>query len=260
MTVASCRGYFIHRLVLPALLALLPALPVQAQDRVTQFKQLASQIVERRLAGMEENQADQTRAVGLVDALVLEQLNGAVSPDPEAITKSLEPLVLRQPPVGEEYRLLRMGPANSPWFLLSANFGLAGPSALRIYAKPADATLPFRVAAQIDRFTQAEYFDEFMAVVQISPGDGVFVTVTGRTDELETGSFMAWRFDGLQLQRLWSTELLERSRYELSGMEFRLTYCEESDEDDPRKCVRMKRESYTWRGEWRMLERREVKP
>jgi hypothetical protein len=143
---------------------------------------------------------------------------------------------------------------------LSVNFGLAGPSAVRIYAAGRGGTPAFQLAAGIDRFTKAEYFDEFLSVVQVSPGDGVFITVTGRTDELETGSFIAWRFDGRQLQRLWSTELLERSRYELAGTEFRLTYCEETDEDDPRKCLRMQRERYRWNGEWRLLERREVKP
>lgn len=236
------------------------AAPGHAQEREAQFKQLASQIVARRLGGMEENEADQKRALELLDAMVLERLNAATAADPEAISKALEPLVLQQPPVGEEYRLLRMGPASAPWFLLSVNFGLAGPSALRIYAAKAGASPGYQLGAGIDRFTQPEYFDEFLSVVQVAPGDGVFVTVTGRTDELETGSFIAWRFDGRQLQRLWSTELLERSSYELAGMEFRLTYCEETDEDDPRKCLGMVRERYGWRGEWLRIERREVKP
>lgn len=249
------------RCFLAAILAALAGSGLPAQDRVAEFRQLASQMVERRRAGMEENQADQNRALALVDAMVLEQLNGAVVASPDAITKSLEPLVLRQPPVGEEYRVLRMGPANLPWFLLSANFGLAGPSALRIYARPGDPAQPYRLAAQIDRFSQPEYFDEFMAVVQVAPNEGVFVTVTGRTDELETGGYIAWRFDGERLSRLWSTELLERSRYELVGAEFRLTFCEESDEDDPRKCVRTLRERYGWLGSgWHLLERREVRP
>lgn len=231
-----------------------------AQDRVAEFKQLASQVVSRRLAGMEENEADQNRALELVDAMVLEQLNAAAAPNPEAVNSGLSQLVLRQPPVGEEYRLLRMGPANSRWFLLIANFGLAGPSALRIYGKPSDPALPYQLAARIDRFTQPEYFDEFLSVAQVAPGDGVFVTVTGRTDELETGGFIAWRFDAGRLQRLWATELLERSRYEVSGTEFRLTYCDESDEDDPRKCARQLHERYAWRGAWFLLERREGKP
>ncbi len=235
------------------------AAPGHAQDREAQFRQLASQIVARRLGGMEENEADQKRALELLDAIVLEGLNAAAAPDPNAISKTLGALVASQPPVGEEYRLLRMGSASAPWFLLSVNFGLAGPSGLRIYGAAAGGQ-PYRLAAGIDRFTQPEYFDEFLSVVQVAPGDGVFITVTGRTDELETGSFIAWRFHGGQLQRLWSTELLERSRYELSGMEFRLTYCEETDEDDPRKCLGMVRERYAWRGEWLRVERREVKP
>jgi len=264
------RNGWITRLLMTALwltvwlaaLLVWPAMGVaaQAQDRVAEFRQLASQIAQRRLSGLEESEADQQRALALVDGVALEQLNAAVAPDPDAVTRALGALVASQPPVGEEYRVLRMGATTAPWFLLTANFGLAGPSAIRIYAKAADGAQGYRLAAQIDRFAQPEFFDEFLAVVQVSPNDGVFVTVNGRTDELETGSYMAWRFDGAQLQRWWSTELLERSRYELVGMEFRLTYCEETDEDDPRKCVRMVRERYTWRGGWQRLERREMQP
>lgn len=236
------------------------AAPGGGQDRVTEFRQLASQIMQRRLSGLEENEADQKRALELLDALALEPLNAAAAPDAEAATRALAALLPQPRPVGEEYRLLRMGTPGATWFLLQANFGLAGPSALRIYARPASGGASYRLAAQIDRFAQPEYFDEFLAVVPVSPEDGVFITVTGRTDELETGSFTAWRFDGAQLQRLWATDLLERSRYELSGMEFRLTYCEESDEDDPRKCLLMMRERYTWSRGWHRLERREVQP
>jgi hypothetical protein len=246
--------------VLAWLAAALHAGEAGAQDRVTEFKQLASQVVARRLGGMEESEADQRRALGLLDAVVLEGLNAAAAPDANAISQRLEALVASEPSVGEEYRLLRMGPASAPWYLASANFGLAGPSAVRIYAAKPGASAAYQLAAGIDRFTQAEYFDEFLSVVQVAPGEGVFVTVTGRTDEQETGSFIAWRFDGRQLVRLWSSELLERSRYELAGAEFRLTYCEETDEEDPGKCLRMQRERYRWNGEWRMLERREVKP
>lgn len=232
----------------------------QTQDRVTEFRQLASQIVQRRLGGLEESEADQKRALELLDALALERLNGAAVGDAEGATRALQPLLPQPPPVGEEYRVLRMGTAGAPWFLLQANFGLAGPSALRIYAQGVNGGTSYRLAAQIDRFAQAEYFDEFLTVVPVSPEEGVFVTVTGRTDELETGSFTAWRFDGARLQRLWVTDLLERSRYELSGTEFRLTYCEESDEEDPRRCVRMMRERYRWSRGWHQLERREVQP
>jgi hypothetical protein len=242
------------------LFALLAAAPGGAQDRVSEFRQLASQIVQRRLGGLEENEADHQRALELLDALALEPLNAAAGPDAEAATRALQSLLPQPPPVGEEYRLLRMGTPGTPWFLLQANFGLAGPSALRLYAQPGNGAAPYRLAARIDRFAQPEYFDEFLAVAPVSPEEGVFLTVTGRTDELETGSFTAWRFDGAQLQRLWATDLLERSRYELSGMEFRLTYCQETDEDDLRKCVLMVRERYTWRRGWHLLERREVQP
>ena len=244
---------------LAALLYLAAWLP--AQDRVAEFKQLARQLVERRQTGAEETEADQTRALTLADAIMLELLNGTLAANEEAVNRALEQLVAQQPPVGEEYRVLRMGPASGPWYLLAANFGLAGPSALRFYARAAPPGSSYKLAARIDRFTQQEYFDEFLTVVPVAAVDGVFVTVTGRTDELQTGSFVAWRFDGARLQRLWATDLLERSQYETSGAEFRVTYCEETSEDDPSKCVRTLRERHLWRsGVWQMAERREVKP
>jgi hypothetical protein len=237
------------------------AAPLPAQDRVAEFKQVARQLVERRQAGAEETEAEQTRALTLADALALELLNGTPAANEEAVNRALEQLVAQQPPVGEEYRLLRMGTAGRAWYLLTANFGLAGPSALRFYARPAGTGAGYKLSARIDRFTQQEYFDEFLTLVPVAAADGVFVTVTGRTDELQTGGFIAWRFDGARLQRLWATDLLERSQYETTGGEFRVTYCEETREDDPSQCARMLRERHLWRsGVWQMAERREVKP
>lgn len=244
-----------------ALLFVPAAAAAPAQDRVEQFKQLAADLVGRRHAGAEEAEAEQARAMELLDAVVLDLLNGTTPATLESMNRSLELLRPSPPFVGQEYRLLQTGRPDSPWYVLAANFGLAGPSAVRIYARSSELTGGYRLAARIDRFGQPEYFDEFLEVVQVAPADGVFVTVTGRTDERETGGFIAWRFDGARLLRLWSTDLLERSRYEVVRGEFRLTYCEETDEDDPSKCARTLRERHAWRaGEWHLLERREEKP
>lgn len=249
------------RWTLAILALLLCAASAASQDRAAQFKPLAAELAERRLAGAEETEAEQTRALELADAVVLGMLNAAApTADDIALTKSLEQLAVQPPRVGESYQVVRLGPPSRPWYLLAANVGLAGPSAVRIYA-PATGSAGYRLAARIDRFSQADYFDEFLSVVPVVPAQGVFVTVTGRTDELETGGYIAWRFDGAHLDRLWATDLLERSRYEVSGGEFRLTYCEESDEDDPSRCARTLRERFVWRGgQWLALERGEIKP
>ncbi|MGH9859608.1 MAG: hypothetical protein ACRD5F_06250 [Candidatus Acidiferrales bacterium] len=245
----------------PLALLLLVAASAAAQERAAQFKPLAAELAERRLAGGEESEAEQARALELADAIVLGMLNAAAPmTDDVAPARSLEALLAQPPRVGESYQLIRMATPNRPWYLLAANVGLAGPSAVRIYARPPGST-GYRLVARIDRFSLADYFDEFLSIALVAPAEGVFVTVTGRTDELETGGYIAWHFGGERLERLWATELLERSRYEVAGGEFRLTYCEESDEDDPSRCVRTLRERFAWRGgQWLTLERREIKP
>lgn len=251
--VAWWRGPF-------ALLLLLLAASAAPQDRAAQFKPLAAELAERRLAGGEEFEAEQARALEVADAIVLGMLNAAAPISDDAPTRSLEALLAQPPRVGESYQLIRMATPNRPWYLLAANVGLAGPSAVRIYARPPGST-GYRLFARIDRFSQADYFDEFLSLALVAPAEGVFVTVTGRTDELETGGYIAWHFDGERLERLWATDLLERSRYEVAGGEFRLTYCEESDEDDPSRCARTLRERFAWRGgQWLTLERKEIKP
>ncbi len=252
--VAWSRGSF-------ALLLLLLAASAAPQDRAAQFKPLAAELAERRLAGGEESEAEQARALELADAIVLGMLNAVTPPTGDvAPTKSLEALLAQPLRVGESYQLMRLGPPSRPWYLLAANVGLAGPSAVRIYARRLGSA-GYRLSARIDRFSQADYFDEFLSIALVAPAEGVFVTVTGRTDELETGGYIAWHFDGERLERLWATDLLERSRYEVAAGEFRLTYCEEPDDDDPSRCARTLRERFAWRGgQWLTLERREIKP
>ncbi|MGH9795148.1 MAG: hypothetical protein ACRD5G_10270 [Candidatus Acidiferrales bacterium] len=244
-----------------ALFLLLLTVSAAPQDRAAQFRPLAAELAERRLAGGEESEGEQARALQLADAVVLGILNaGAPTTDDVAPSGSLETLLAQPPRVGESYQLMRLGPPSRPWYLLAANVGLAGPSAVRIYARP-PSSAGYRLVARIDRFSQADYFDEFLSLALVAPAEGVFVTVTGRTDELETGGYIAWHFDGERLERLWATDLLERSRYEVAGGEFRVTYCEESDDDDPSRCARMLRERFAWRGgQWLTLERREIKP
>ena len=91
------------------------------------------------------------------------------------------------------------------------NFGLGGPAAVRIYAATAGR---FALAAKIDHFSQKDFFDSDIELVPVSEGEPVFVTVSGRTDDLSTGIFSAWRFDGHDLVSLWTSDLLQQSNYE----------------------------------------------
>ena len=59
----------------------------------------------------------------------------------------------------------------------------------------------------------------------MSNTESVFVIVSGRTDDLSTGRFSAWRFDGHGVVALWSSDLLQQSNYAADGSGFRLTYC-----------------------------------
>lgn len=221
----------------------------QAQKPAAEFQRLAAQLSERRLAGTEEDEALQARAVAWLDRTVLDALNAVPPEAVAAINQRLAGPVAPDARLGEGYRLLPLGPDA---FLLSVNFGFAGPSAVRVYARRPGEGL--QLAASIDRFTQQEYFDEFLEVVPLSQDEGVFLTVTGRTDELKTGGFMAWRLVSGRLVRLWSTDLLERSSYEVTASELRLSYCAEAEEDNPMHCARMVRERYTWHGGWRLVQ------
>jgi hypothetical protein len=227
------------------------SLAAQASNPAEEFQRMAAQLAERRLAGAEEDEAAQTRALAWLDRTVLDALNDAPPATAETINRRLAELVAPGSRLGEGYQLLALGPDA---FLLSANFGFAGPSAVRVYGRSPEAGRGYELVARIDRFTQQEYFDEYLEVALLSAEEGVFVTVTGRTDELKTGGFMAWRFASRRLVRFWATDLLERSSYEVTASEFRLSFCAETEEDDPLRCARMVRERYTWRGGWRRVE------
>jgi len=95
----------------------------------------------------------------------------------------------------------------------------------------------------------------------VSAADPVFVIVAGRTDDLATGMFTAWRFDGRRALPLWSSDLLQQSSYEADGGGFHLTYCSEPDEDHPAVCRKMTRDVYGLQaGEWKRLETQDLSP
>src|SRR5712691_638837 len=67
-------------------------------------------------------------------------------PDREALNKRLAAMATQQPPVGESYRVLRLGGQPAPYALV-INFGLGGPSAVRLYTSGSGR---YGLAARID--------------------------------------------------------------------------------------------------------------
>ena len=111
-------------------------------------------------------------------------------------------------------------------------------------------------AGRKNRQLRAEGFlhdsDIELIPVSMAGPEPVFVIVSGRTDDLATGMFSAWRFDGHRALLLWSSDLLQQSSYEIAPDGFRLTYCAESNEDHPEQCSKMKRDLYRYQGgEWK---------
>ncbi len=218
-----------------------------------EFTRLAVRLSEQRLAGDVENEKLQEQAMAILDGVILAALNSAAEADLAALNQHLAALVTDQPSIGEDFRVTRLEGARRV-YALAANFGLGGPSAVRLYTG-----MPGRyaLAGRIDHFMRKDFFDEYLELIPIPGGESVFVTVTGRTDELQTGAFAAWYLDGDRLRALWSTEILPQSSYESIAKGFLLTYCAEADEDNPRICRHMSRDRYAWDGAaWQRVEQK----
>jgi hypothetical protein len=226
-------------------------------DSTVEFKKLAAQLSTARLDGAAESEASEEMALGILDKLVIAGLNGPASPDVDAANRRMADLVSHVPPVGENYRLVRLGGSPAPYALV-VNFGLSGPAAVRIYS---NSSGHYALAARIDHFVEKDFFDSDVELIPVSAADPVFVVVAGRTDDLATGMFTAWRFDGRRAVSLWSSDLLQQSSYEADGGGFHLTYCSEPDEDHPAVCRKMTRDVYGLQaGEWKRLETKDLGP
>jgi hypothetical protein len=226
-------------------------------DSVTEFKRLAAQLSAARLSGAAESEDSQEMALGILDEFAASALTGSVSPDLDAANRRIADLVSHVPPVGENYRLVRLG-GNPAAYAMVANFGLGGPAAVRIYS---NASGRYVLAAKIDHIVEKEFFDSDIELVPVSAVEPGFVIVSGRTDDLATGMFSAWRFDGRRAVPLWSSDLLQQSSYEADGNGFRLTYCLEPDEDHPAQCHKMARDLYRLQaGEWKRIETKDLGP
>jgi len=254
-----------------------------AQDSIARFHELALQVTNARLDGERDDTAALESALRLLDSVALAALNAPPASNLDAgkldaakldaakldlLNCALAGYATPQPLGGESYRVLALDSAGGAFALL-ANFGLSGPGAVRLYARrppvpPQTAPGGFALAARIDHATFGDFFDESVELAPIgkgsdAPGDVVFVTVSGRTDDLQTGVFGAWRLHDGRVTSLWTTELLPHSTYAVENGAFRVAFCSDVDDDRPRDCRAMVRERYAWSdGAWKRIERAPV--
>jgi len=254
------------RLLLKIGIALVAVLLVQQSVRThaqnadissAQFRSEVTALSTARLNGGAESEGRQEKALAYLDAIVISVLNSSSTPDLDGANQKLAALVSHTPPVGENYHLLKIGESPAAYALV-VNFGLGGPAAVRIYAGAAGR---FDLAAGIDHFSRKDFFDSDIELVPVSMTEMVFVTVGGRTDDLATGMFSAWRFDGHRAVTLWTSDLLQQSNYEADAAGFHLTYCGQPDEDHPSNCLKMTRDIYRYgNGEWKRVETADLPP
>ena len=221
------------------------------RDGTAEFKRISQLLSEARLGGGNENEAEMGKALAYLDSTALSVLNGQGEANLEGTNRGLAELVSRTPPIGENYRLVKIGGAPSVYAMV-INFGLGGPAAVRIYAGGAGH---YALAGRIDHFAQKDFLDSDVELVPASKTETVFVTVSGRTDDLSTGAFSAWQFDGHRVTALWNSDLLQQSSYEADENGFHLAYCSQVDDDHPSQCLKMSRDLYRFQaGEWKRLE------
>jgi hypothetical protein len=188
------------------------------------------------------------KALGILDSLVMTTLSGSSPADLESLNARLANLGSQERGFGESYRVVKLG-GKPLVFALVADFGLGAPSAIRLYSQqgsPAHSAF----AGEIDRLIQKDMLDDSLDLLPVplpeTASDVVFVTVAGRTDQLQTGIFTAWRFDGKQLTQLWTTDLISHSTFEMSGGNLILSYCHDPAEQDAKTCRSMVREKYMY--------------
>lgn len=231
--------------------------PQTAGDAAAEFKRISEELSAARLGGGDENEAQMEKALAFLDSVAVSDLNIPAGPNLDGANRGLAELISRTPPVGENYRLVKLGGAPAAYALV-INFGLGGPAAVRIYAGGAGH---YALAAKIDHFVQKDFFDSDLELVPASNSEPVFVTISGRTDDLSTGLFSAWQFDGHRLVALWNSDLLQQSSYEADQAGFRLAYCSQVDDDRPSQCLKMSRDLYRFQaGEWKRIETSDLPP
>jgi hypothetical protein len=222
-----------------------------------EFRRLAEQIAAQQGERGEQYASLFEYSLTLLDSMVINTLKLGPTPDLQIINQQFHAMVGEQPAYGQDYRVVRLGGPPGTYALV-ANFGVGGPSAVRVYRR----AFTWMVVARLDRFHQKEFFDDYLEVIPVEAVETVFVTVTGRTDALHSGSFMAWQLSGGgELKNIWSTDLLPLSSYEATPKGIRITYCSDFPEDNPSGCRRMVRERYAWDGlTWSRVEQQQLSP
>ncbi len=226
-------------------------------DPIVEFKRISEELSGARQSGGYEDEARMEKALAYLDSVAVSVLNNSAEPNLDGANRGLAELASHTPPVGENYSIVKLGGAPAA-YALAANFGLGGPAAVRIYAGSAGN---YALAARIDRFVQKDFLDGDIEIVPVSKSEPVLVTVSGRTDDLSTGMFSAWLFDGHRAVNLWNSDLLQQSSYEADESGFHLAYCSQVDEDRPSRCLKMSRDLYRFQaGEWKRIETADLPP
>jgi hypothetical protein len=224
-------------------------------DPASEFKRISQELSGARLGGGVEDEVQMEKALAYLDSIAVSVLNGSVTPHLDEANRRLAGLASHTPPVGENYRLVKLGGAPAA-YAMAVNFGVGGPAAVRIYA---GADGRYSMVARIDHFVQKDFFDSDIELAPVSDSAPVFVTISGRTDDLSTGQFSAWRLDGQSVTALWNSDLLQQSSYEADEAGFHLAYCSQVDEDHPSNCLKMSRDLYRYQGgEWKRIETAEI--
>ena len=228
-----------------------------AGDATAEFKRISEELSAARLSGGDENEAQMEKALAFLDSIAVSDLNIPAGPNLDGANRDVAELTSHTPPVGENYRLVKLGGTPAAYAMV-INFGLGGPAAVRIYAGGAGH---YALAAKIDHFVQKDFFDSDLELAPVSNSEPVFVTISGRTDDLSTGMFSAWKFDGHGVVALWNSDLLQQSNYEADENGLRLAYCSQVDEDRPSQCHKMSRDLYRFEaGEWKRIETSDLPP
>ena len=220
----------------------------QAGMSAADLHQMATQLAGDRQAaqiGQGANPADQAieeKALLGLDGTVLQALNATATPDLDGLNKMLASIASADTATGEDYEVVELAGV-SPTYTLVANFGLAGPSAVRLYGGPAKQRT---LVGRVDGYNPPKFYDEYLAVVPIIAPETVFMTVAGRTDDLQTGLFTVWYFDGQDLHQVWNSDMLPQSTYETDESGVHLTFCAKPDNDHPDECSRMVRDTFSW--------------
>jgi len=124
----------------------------QAGAAAPDLHSLATQLAAERQSldpGQDNSAASRSledKALAVLDAIVLKALNAGASPDLNAINANLASLAGDDSAGGVSYEVVQL-PGTNPVFALVANFSVAGPSAVRLYAGPAGQRV---LVAQID--------------------------------------------------------------------------------------------------------------